>query len=199
MFGLNHARLREGGAVSAARRRRSGLGAVRGERRHRRYCGVAGGSGYRCQKLYSQHGRAQNAVINEARRQLDEQRKAWREAQTKPAEWQELNRAHETAKAALDELIRALETLRRRENELTELRTVEPLLREHDRLEAALQSYAAVPDLSEQQREERLAAEQALQRAQVDLQRSRRGARALRRRAGWTRHRTVAARPCRRD
>ena len=45
-------------------------------------------------KLYSQHGRAQNAVINEARRQLDEQRKAWREAQTKPAEWQALNRAH---------------------------------------------------------------------------------------------------------
>jgi exonuclease SbcC len=62
-----------------------------------------------------------------------------------------------------------LETLRRRENELTELRTVEPLLREHDRLAGALQSYAAVPDLSEQQREERLAAEQALQRAQVDL------------------------------
>jgi hypothetical protein len=33
----------------------------------------------------------------------------------------------------------------------------------------ALQSYATVPDLSEQQREERLAAEQALQRAQIDL------------------------------
>jgi exonuclease SbcC len=48
-------------------------------------------------RLYSQHGRAQNAVINEARRQLDEQRKAWRDAQTKPAEWQELHRAHDTA------------------------------------------------------------------------------------------------------
>jgi thiamine-monophosphate kinase len=34
-------------------------------------------------------------VINEARRQLEDQRKVWREAQTKPADWQTLNRAHE--------------------------------------------------------------------------------------------------------
>ncbi len=170
MFGLNHARLREGGAVLL--RGEGDLGSALFE-------ASAGTSGIAAllaaldtdaKKLYSQHGRAQNAVINEARRQLDEQRKAWREAQTKPAEWQALNRAHEAAKAALDELIKALETLRRRENELTELRTVEPLLREHDRLEAALQSYAVVPDLSEQQRDERLAAKQALQRAQEDLQ-----------------------------
>ena len=169
MFGLNHVRLREGGAV---------LLSGEGDLGSALFEASAGTSGIAAllaaldgdaKKLYSQHGRAQNAVINEARRQLDEQRKAWREAQTKPAEWQALNRAHETAKAALDDLTKALETLRRRENELTELRTVEPLLREHDRLAGALQSYAAVPDLSEQQREERLAAEQALQRAQVDL------------------------------
>ncbi len=169
MFGLNHARLREGGAVLL--NGEGDLGSALFE-------ASAGTSGIAAllaaldtdaKKLYSQHGRAQNAVINEARRQLDEQRKAWRDAQTKPAEWQELNRAHETAKTALDDLAKALETLRRRENELTELRTVEPLLREHDRLAGALQSYVAVPDLSEQQREERLAAEQALNRAQIDL------------------------------
>ncbi len=169
MFGLNHARLREGGAV---------LLSGEGDLGSALFEASAGTSGIAAllavldtdaKKFYSQHGRTQNAVINEARRQLDEQRKAWREAQTKPAEWQELNRAHGTARAALDELIKMLETLRRRENELTELRTVEPLLREHDRLAGALQSYAAVPDLSEQQREERLAAEQALQRAQGDL------------------------------
>ncbi len=169
MFGLNHARLREGGAVllsgegdlgSALFEASAGTGGI---------AALLAALDGDAKKLYSQHGRAQNAVINEARRQLDEQRKAWREAQTKPAEWQALNRAHETAKAALDDLTKALETLRRRENELTELRTVEPLLREHDRLGAALQSYAEVPDLSEQQREERLAAEQALQRAQIDL------------------------------
>ncbi|MFZ1502197.1 MAG: AAA family ATPase [Nitrospira sp.] len=170
LFGLNHARLREGGAVllrgegdlgSALFEASAGTGGI---------AALLAALDTDAKKLYSPHGRAQNAVINEARRQLDEQRKVWRDAQTKPAEWQELNRAHETAKAALDELIKSLETLRRRENELTELRTVEPLLREHDRLEAALQSYASVPDLSEQHREERLAAEQALQRAQGDLQ-----------------------------
>ena len=169
MFGLNHARLREGGAVLL--NGEGDLGSALFE-------ASAGTSGIAAllaaldtdaKKLYSQHGRAQNAVINEARRQLDEQRKAWRDAQTKPAEWQELNRAHDTAKTALDDLTKALEALRRRENELTELRTVEPLLREHDRLASALQSYATVPDLSAQQREERLAAEQALQRAQTDL------------------------------
>ncbi len=172
MFGLNHARLREGGAVLL--NGEGDLGSALFE-------ASAGTSGIAAllaaldtdaKKLYSQHGRAQNAVINEARRQLDEQRKAWRDAQTKPAEWQELNRAHDTAKTALDDLTKALEALRRRENELTELRTVEPLLREHDRLASALQSYATVPDLSAQQREERLAAEQALQRAQIDLRES---------------------------
>ena len=170
MFGLNHARLREGGAVLL--NGEGDLGSALFE-------ASAGTSGIAAllavldtdaKKLYSQHGRAQNAVINEARRHLDEQRKLWRDAQTKPAEWQALNRAHDTAQAALDDLTKALETLRRRENELTELRTVEPLLREHDRLAAVLQSYAEVPDLSEQQREERLAAEQSLQRAQRDLQ-----------------------------
>jgi exonuclease SbcC len=169
MFGLNHARLREGGAVLL--NGEGDLGSALFE-------ASAGTSGIAAllaaldtdaKRLYSQHGRAQNAVINEARRQLDEQRKAWRDAQTKPAEWQELHRAHDTAKTALDDLTKALEALRRRENELTELRTVEPLLREHDRLASALQSYATVPDLSAQQREERLAAEQALQRAQIDL------------------------------
>jgi hypothetical protein len=103
MFGLNHARLREGGAV---------LLSGEGDLGSALFEASAGTSGIAAllaaldgdaKKLYSQHGRAQNAVINEARRQLDEQRKAWREAQTKPAEWQALNRAHETAKAALDD------------------------------------------------------------------------------------------------
>jgi exonuclease SbcC len=108
MFGLNHARLREGGAVllsgegdlgSALFEASAGTGGI---------AALLAALDGDAKKLYSQHGRAQNAVINEARRQLDEQRKAWREAQTKPAEWQALNRAHETAKAALDDLTKAL-------------------------------------------------------------------------------------------
>ncbi|MBI2318992.1 MAG: hypothetical protein HYU75_18855, partial [Betaproteobacteria bacterium] len=59
--------------------------------------------------------------------------------------------------------------MRRRENELTELRSVEPLFREHDRTLAELESLADAPDLAENAREERLAAEQALRRAQQDM------------------------------
>ena len=169
MFGLNHARLREGGQVLL--RGEGEVGAALFE-------ASAGTSGIAAllesleadaKKLYSSHGRAQNAVINEARRRLDEQRQLWREAQTKPAEWQTLNRAHEAAKGVLTEITQTLETLRRAEHELTELRTVEPLLREHAAVSVLVDSFAGSPDLPEQAREERLAALQALDHAQRSL------------------------------
>ena len=169
MFGLTHARLREGGKV---------LLSGQGDLGSALFEASAGTSGIAAllealevdaKKLYSSHGRAQNALINEARRRLDEQRQAWREAQTKPTEWQALNRAHEATAAALTEVNQALETLRRRENELTELRTVEPLLREHDAAAALLASLATTPDLAENAREERLAALQALAHARHNL------------------------------
>ncbi|MGC3972843.1 MAG: AAA family ATPase [Nitrospira sp.] len=169
MFGLTHARLREGGKV---------LLSGEGDLGSALFEASAGTSGIAAllaaletdaKKLYSQHGRAQNAVINEARKRLDEQRQAWREAQTKPAEWQSLNRAHEAAAAALGEVSLSLERLRRRENELIELRTVGPLLRAHDAATALLASFADVPDLPEQAREERLAALQELDHAERSL------------------------------
>ena len=169
MFGLNHARLREGGKVLL-----SGEGDL-GSALFEASAGTRGISVLLAaleadeKKLFSPHGRAQNAVINEARRQLEEQRQVWRHTQTKPADWQALNRAHEAAVAVLDEVTKKLETLRRRENELTELRTVEPLLREHDRVAADLQALAGIPDLAENSREERLAAAQALSHAQQNL------------------------------
>lgn len=169
MFGLNHARLREGGKLLLAGEGDLGSALFEASAGTRGITALLAALDADAKKLYSPHGRAQNAVINEARRQLDEQRQAWRQAQTKPADWQTLNRAHEAATAALDDVTKALETLRRRENELTELRTVEPLLREHDRVAAELQLLARIPDLAENTRDERLAAEQALGHAQQDL------------------------------
>ena len=169
MFGLNHARLREGGKLLLAGESDLGSALFEASAGTRGITALLAALDADAKKLYSPHGRAQNAVINEARRQLEEQRQALRQVQTKPADWQALNRAHETAKAALDDATKALETLRRRENELTELRTVEPLLREHDRLAVELQSLAEIPDLAENAREERLAAEQAMAHAQQDL------------------------------
>ncbi|OGA75949.1 MAG: hypothetical protein A3G81_15345 [Betaproteobacteria bacterium RIFCSPLOWO2_12_FULL_65_14] len=170
MFGLNHARLRAGGDLLLKGEGELGSALFEASAGTRGIAAILTTLDDDAKKLFNLHGRAQNATINEARRQLDDQRTAWRQAQTKPAEWQVLNRAHEQAKAALDQIDQAIDALRRRENELTELRTVEPLLRQHDRALAELQALADVPDLPERAREERLAAEQAQRRAQQEFQ-----------------------------
>ncbi len=170
MFGLNHARLREGGDRLLKGEGELGSALFEASAGTRGIAAILTTLDDDAKGLFNPHGRAQNATINEARRQLDEQRTAWRQAQTKPSEWQALNRAHEQAKAALTGIDQAIEALRRRENELTELRTVEPLLRQHDRALAELQALAEVPDLPERAREERLAAEQVQRRAQQELQ-----------------------------
>ncbi|MBI4756158.1 MAG: AAA family ATPase [Betaproteobacteria bacterium] len=168
MFGLNHARLREGGRQ---------LLEGEGELRSALFEASAGTRGIpalldaldaEARKLYNPHGRTQKAQINQARDEITEQRQLCRQAQTRPADWQALFRAHDDAKASLTEVERKLEGLRRRENELTELRTVAPLLREVDHAEAELRELANVPDLPENAREERLAAEHALRQAQKD-------------------------------
>ena len=169
MFGLNHARLRAGGDLLLKGEGELGSALFEASAGTRGIAAILAALDDDAKQLFNPHGRAQNATINEARRQLDEQRSAWRQAQTKPADWQVLNRGHEQAKAKLAEIDQAIEALRRRENELTELRTVEPLLRQHDCALADLQALAEVPDLPERAREERLAAEQVQRRAQQDL------------------------------
>ncbi|MBA2487683.1 MAG: AAA family ATPase [Nitrospira sp.] len=169
MFGLTHVRLREGGKVLLSGEGNLGSALFEASAGTSGIAALLAALEIDAKKLYSPHGRAQNAVINEARRRLDDQRQAWRQAQTKPADWQTLNRAHETAGATLDDVTKKLEALRRRENELTELRTVEPLLREHDRVATVVHELAGVPDLAENSREERLAATQAVTHAQQAL------------------------------
>ena len=169
MFGLNHERLREGGELLLKGEGELGSALFEASAGTRGIAAILASLDEDAKKLFNPHGHAQKATINEARRQLDEQRTVWRQAQTKPAEWQALNRTHEQAKAALTEIDKVIEGLRRRENELTELRTVEPLLRQHDRALAELAALADVPELPERAREERLTAEQALRRAQQDL------------------------------
>lgn len=169
MFGLNHARLRAGGDRLLKGEGELGLALFEASAGTRGIAAILAGLETDAKTLFNPHGRAQSATINEARRQLDEQRSAWRQAQVRPADWQTLKRAHEQARDALAKVDQALEAKRRRENELTELRTVEPLLREHDRTVAELERFAGVPDLPENAREDRLAAEQGLRRAREDL------------------------------
>jgi uncharacterized protein YhaN len=169
MFGLDHTRLRQGGrllltgdgelgpALFEASAGMSGIGALLDQ------------LDADAKALFNPRGQAQHATINKARRELDAQRQVWKEAQTRPADWQTLHRVHETAKAALDEVNRTLEKARRHEHELTELRTVEPLLRDRDLAEVELDGSSDAPDLPDNARETRLAAEHTAQHAAQEL------------------------------
>ena len=76
--------------------------------------------------------KGQLPVLNEAARQLEEARQSYKQAVTKPDQWKALKRSHDEAQARLAELRQQLSSQRRRIEELTELRAVEPLLRELD-------------------------------------------------------------------
>jgi len=170
MFGLNHARLREGGNLLLRGEGELGSALFEASAGTRGISAMLSALESDAKQLYNPHGRAHHAVINEARRQLDEQRQIWKQSQTRPADWQALYRAHETAQEKLDDVERALETKRRLDNKLTEWRTVEPLLREHDRVLAELDAMADIPELPATAREERLGAEQAMRHARDHLQ-----------------------------
>lgn len=172
MFGLNHIRLREGGDLLLKGEGELGATLFEASAGTRGIPDILASLEADAKALYNPHGRAQSASINEAKRELDHQRQQWKQALTRPGDWQALNRAHERARDALAEIDDALETLRRRENELTELRTVAPLLSALDRTRTELESLAEVPDLPESAREDRLAAEQALQRAEEDMRKA---------------------------
>lgn len=72
------------------------------------------------------------SVLIEATRQLDEAKQRYKQAVTKPDQWKTLTRTHEDAVSRLADVRKQLAGQRRRQAELTELRVVEPLLRQLD-------------------------------------------------------------------
>ncbi len=158
LFGLNHFRLREGGDLLLKGEGELGSALFEASAGTLGIAAILAGLDNDAKKLYNPH-RAAKSSINEAWRQYEEQKQNLRQTQTKPNDWQCLQRAHEAAKARLAELEQGLETQRRRENELIELRNVEPLLRGHDRVLAELQGYADIPDLPENAVQLRMQAE----------------------------------------
>ncbi|WP_119152967.1 ATP-binding protein [Caldimonas tepidiphila] len=166
MFGLDHARLRQGGRE---------LIAGRGELGAALFAASAGAQGVNAllesieaeaKRFYSP--RASTAAINEARRQIEDARQACRAALTKPAQWKQLQRAHELAGEELAQSEQALAALRQRLAGLGELRTVAPLLRELALREADCAALADAPDLPPDACGQRERAEDALARAQSD-------------------------------
>ena len=189
MFGLNHERLRDGGRRLLRGEGELGSALFEASAGTRGIAAVLAALEADAKAHFNPNTRDQGAAFNAARRALDEQRQAWRQAQTRPAEWQALQRAHAQARDALAEIDRDLETQRRRDNELTELRTVLPLLQGQDRAGAEVDALAAVPDLPEDAREQRLAALQVLERAAQDRREAQDEAGALRPGPGGPGHR----------
>ncbi|MBG6075011.1 YhaN family protein [Polaromonas sp. CG_9.11] len=92
--------------------------------------------------------KGQLPILNEAARQLEEARQRYRQAVTKPDQWKVLKRVHDEAQAQLAQAREQLAGQRRQLEGLTELRAVEPLLRELDMAESqwdAIQGHVALP------------------------------------------------------
>lgn len=164
-YGLDHQRLRAGGEA---------LLAGKGELGSTLFEASAGGGDIKAllaaleqeaRDLFMPGARGKNALINQAFKQLDNQRKLLRESQTRSSEWRQRNQAHDAAREALTDIDRRIETLNRRQNDLTELRAVEPVLRIHDQIQADLHALAKVPDLPEQARQQRRESQRELDRA----------------------------------
>ncbi|MGM0676344.1 MAG: AAA family ATPase [Pseudomonadota bacterium] len=169
MFGLDHLRLREGGNRLLKGEGELGSALFEASAGTRGIASILEALDADAKGLFSPHSRATQAVINEARATLEAQRKVHREALTRPAQWQSLERAHQQALEELTTLETRREEAQRHERDLAALRTVAPLLEELDRLRKELTSLDAIPDLAAEAREERLAAQQARSRAQQDL------------------------------
>lgn len=167
MYGLNSAHLREGGqqlirgegelgaALFEASTGSAGIKALQGllEADAKRYF----------------LARGRNALLNQAADELDEARKRYKQAITKPDQWKALKRAHDEAVQQVQTLREQLARHRRRQNEVTELRAVAPLIRELDRLEAEWATVEADVQLPHDARERRLAAQQQQAQARRDL------------------------------
>ena len=113
--------------------------------------------------------KGQVPVLNESARQLEEARQRYRQALTRPDQWKALKRHHDEAQARLSEVRQQLASQRRRLEELTELRAVEPLLRELDMAQSQWTAVEAHVVLPAGARDCRLAALQHRSRSQAAL------------------------------
>lgn len=116
--------------------------------------------------------RGSSSVLAEASRNIDEARHRYKHALTRPDQWKTLQRAHDEAKAQLVSVKTQLVQQRRQLAELSQWRSVEPVLRD---LDLATQAWHAVQhhkDLPSTAREERLAALQQQAHANDVLQES---------------------------
>lgn len=113
--------------------------------------------------------RGQSPVLNDAARELDDAKQRYKKAITRPEQWKVLERARKEAQEQLAALRAQLAAQRQRVGQLSELRAVEPLLRELDATAHEWQQVQVHVALAPDARDQRLAAQQQQAHAQADL------------------------------
>ena len=162
MFGLDHARLRQGGEALLKGEGEVGAALFEASAGVRSIPAILERLDQRAREFFMPGTRSKNAAINKALKTYDDQHKQLREALVRPAQWGDLFKKH--AMAAED--LAALEARRLQcQGELLrikELRAVAPLLRTLDQAAALLAELHDAPLLAPRAEADRVAAETGL-------------------------------------
>ncbi|MFL6675667.1 MAG: AAA family ATPase [Massilia sp.] len=168
MFGLDHQRLRDGGAALLAGQGEVGAALFEASAGVRSIPGVLDRLDQAARAYFMPGARGKNARINEALRSYTEHNTEFRNAQVKPAAWAELFKQHQAAHKQLSELEEREREVHRGLRRVTELRAVAPLIRTLDTAHAVLAELDHVRLLAENAATERAAAEAGLSAARAN-------------------------------
>ncbi|MDQ6975420.1 MAG: AAA family ATPase [Mariprofundaceae bacterium] len=168
MFGLNHERLRKGGQSLLKGEGELGSALFEASTGTRGINDMIKELDDEARDYFSP--RASTSLIMAAKNEWNEQKKIYNQALSRPKAWKDLNNAHEEAKEYLNTIDQNLEKKRRRNNELIELRTVAPLLQAYDHALYIVESLQDAPNIPQDSREKRLAAEQAITHAEQAIE-----------------------------
>jgi len=163
MFGINHHRLREGGALLLKGEGELGAALFEASTGMRGVQNILATLEKEAKRFYAP--RATNAIMPTAKKLWEDEKKRLNRARLLPKDWQQRYDAHEQAKQALSQIDSTLEEQRRKQNQLTQWRTVAPLLLDYDAALRCLQPLLSAPDLPDDAKEQRLHAQQACRHA----------------------------------
>jgi exonuclease SbcC len=168
MFGLDHERLRDGGAALLAGQGDVGAALFEASAGVRSIPGVLERLDQAARAYFMPGARGKNARINEALRSYGEHNTLFKSAQVKPAAWAELFKQHQAAQKQLAELEERERDLHRGLRRVTELRAVAPMIRTLDTAHAVQAELDQVRLLPENAATERAVAEAGLSAARAN-------------------------------
>lgn len=169
-YGLDHARLREGGRALLDGEGEIGSALFEASAGVRSIPGIRAPLNEQACSFYSPLGKS--AIINVGINDFKAQNAALTEALVRPAQWEQLQRQHQADKEKLHELERQHHELIGTLHRITELRAVAPLLRTLDEAREQLATMENVVLLAENAVTERVSAQAGLSTTRTQAQQS---------------------------